>query len=55
MSTHMLETLVKQKYILVIDISDYSYSSNSSESSESRQEQTCLQDFANVCISNMHF
>ena len=35
-------------------ISDNSDSIDSSDNSDSKQEQTCLQDFASVCISNRH-
>ena len=37
------------------DISDNRDSSESSNSSDSREEQTCLQDFATVCISKRHY
>ena len=36
------------------DICDSSDSSVGGDSSNSRQEQTCLQDFTTVCISNRH-
>ena len=40
------------KYIIHLDSFDISANSDSSGSSDSRKEQTSLQYFANICISN---
>ena len=37
------------------DSYDISNNGDSCDSSDSRQEQTCLQDFTTVCISNRHY
>ena len=42
------------KYMWHLDSCDINDNSDYSDSSDSRQEWTCLQDFATVCIINGH-
>ena len=55
LSSHVKEYEDTKHAPMFQNITDNSDSNDSSDRSDIIQEQTCLQDFAIVCISNMHY